>query len=161
MKKLYLLIGPKGAGKTHIGELIAANTGIDFINVEAIWLDYYRSKRNDIPGWQIVIQEIENRFRTQDRVMIESLGVGEPFTKTVAYFKNKTKLSLIKVRTELLACMERIKNRDASRQIPLEEEKIREYNEKVTATDHDWDLVIDNNGPAAVEEILALIRTIE
>jgi shikimate kinase len=161
MKKLYLLIGPKGAGKTHLGELIAANTSIDFIHVEAIWLDYFRSKRNDIRGWQLVIQEIENRFRNRNRVMIESLGVGEPFAETVAYFKDKAELYYINVWAELGTCMQRIKNRDASRQIPVEEEKIREYNEKVAAANHDWDLVIDNNGPASAGEILAQIGMIE
>jgi replication-associated recombination protein RarA len=35
---LYLLIGPKGSGKTHIGTLVNQHTEIAFISVEPMWL---------------------------------------------------------------------------------------------------------------------------
>lgn len=37
-KILYMLIDPKGAGKTYIGTLINQHTDIPFIRVEPIWL---------------------------------------------------------------------------------------------------------------------------
>jgi shikimate kinase len=38
MKLLYLLIGPKGSGKSHIGALVSQHTDIYFLRVEPIWL---------------------------------------------------------------------------------------------------------------------------
>jgi ABC-type branched-subunit amino acid transport system ATPase component len=37
-KVLYMLIGPKGSGKTHIGTLVNLHTDIAFLRVESIWL---------------------------------------------------------------------------------------------------------------------------
>lgn len=37
-QSLYMLIGPKGSGKTHIGILVQEHTDIRFIRVEPIWL---------------------------------------------------------------------------------------------------------------------------
>lgn len=37
-KTLYMLIGPKGSGKTHIGTLVNIHTDIKFLRVESIWL---------------------------------------------------------------------------------------------------------------------------
>jgi shikimate kinase len=37
-KILYMLIGPKGAGKTHIGTIVDRDTDISFLRVESIWL---------------------------------------------------------------------------------------------------------------------------
>jgi len=36
MKMLFILIGPKEAGKTYIGTLINAHTAIKFLSVEPI-----------------------------------------------------------------------------------------------------------------------------
>ena len=38
MKTLYMLIGPKGAGKSYIGRLVSQRTDIRFLRVESIWL---------------------------------------------------------------------------------------------------------------------------
>jgi shikimate kinase len=36
MKVLYMLIGPKGSGKTYIGSVVNCHTDIAFIRVEPI-----------------------------------------------------------------------------------------------------------------------------
>jgi shikimate kinase len=53
-KILYLLIGPKGAGKTYIGTLVDRHTEIQFIRVEPIWLNLQPGE----DGWQKVEQVI-------------------------------------------------------------------------------------------------------
>ena len=37
-KQLYILVGTKGSGKTHIGMLVNQYTDISFLRVEPIWL---------------------------------------------------------------------------------------------------------------------------
>ncbi|MBN4002223.1 hypothetical protein [Nostoc sp. LPT] len=82
MKTLFILIGPKGAGKTHIGTLVNAQMAIKFLPVEPIWIDYLKNGAKDRDGWDIVEEEIDRVFESNDRVMIESLGAGEGFTST-------------------------------------------------------------------------------
>ncbi|MBG1243970.1 hypothetical protein [Nostoc sp. NZL] len=79
---LFILVGPKGAGKTHIGTLVNAQMAIKFFPVEPIWIDYLNNGAKDRDGWDIVEEEINRVFESNDRVMIESLGAGEGFTLT-------------------------------------------------------------------------------
>ena len=53
-KTLYMLIGPKGSGKTYIGTLVENETDISFLRVENIWLKL--SPEED--GWIKVEQAI-------------------------------------------------------------------------------------------------------
>ena len=54
-KILYMLIGPKGAGKTYIGKFVNRHTDIKFIQVELIWLDLQSGE----DGWKKVGQAID------------------------------------------------------------------------------------------------------
>ncbi len=74
-KVLYMLIGPKGAGKTYIGTLVNRYTNIRFIRVESIWLSLQAGE----DGWKKVEQVIDTTFKSDNKVIIESLGAGEEF----------------------------------------------------------------------------------
>ena len=50
-KNLYMLIGPKGSGKTYIGQLFGNQTDISFLRVENIWLALKPNKN----GWLKVL----------------------------------------------------------------------------------------------------------
>jgi len=76
-KTLFMLIGPKGSGKIHIGTIVSQYTDIVFLRVEPIWLGL----NPDEDGWEQVEAVIDAMFQKHDKVMIESLGVGEGFTK--------------------------------------------------------------------------------
>ena len=47
---LFMLIGPKGSGKTHIGTLVNQHTDIVFLRVEPIWLSLEPAEN----GWKKV-----------------------------------------------------------------------------------------------------------
>ena len=70
-KVLYMLIGPKGSGKSYVGNLVDRNTDMAFLRVEPIWLSLQPGEN----GWQKVEATIEELFRTRDKVMVESLDV--------------------------------------------------------------------------------------
>ncbi|MBE9166721.1 hypothetical protein IQ238_03960 [Pleurocapsales cyanobacterium LEGE 06147] len=76
-KVLYMLIGPKGAGKTYIGTLINTHTDIRFIRVEPIWLSLQAGE----DGWKKVEQIIDTAFNSHSKIAIKSLGAGEEFGK--------------------------------------------------------------------------------
>jgi len=157
MKKvLYILIGPKGSGKTYIGSRIEELTGIKFLRVEPLWLQLAEGE----DGWGRVEREIDALFLQHDKVVIESLGAGEGFNRMYASLKDKYKVKLIKVEADLDECLRRVRDRDNANHIPVSDDKVREYNRIAASVDHPWDTIIDNNGPATDEEILKTIASL-
>jgi shikimate kinase len=153
-KLLYMLIGPKGAGKTHIGALVARNTSIRFILVERIWLDLQPGE----DGWTKVEHVIDAAFQANDQVMIESLGAGEGFQRFHAALAGKYPIKMIRVFADLDTCLVRVRSRPTVDQIAIPEETVAEYNRIAAAVEFNWDLTIDNTSPASDTEILAAIR---
>lgn len=153
---LYLLIGPKGAGKTYIGRLIDQHTDIHFIQVEPIWL----SLQPQEDGWEKVIAAIATAFQTHRHVMIESLGAGTGFQRFYAALAAKYPIKFIRVYADLDTCFARVKNRDRSSHLDISDEKVKEYNAIAATVTYDWDLEIDNTLPASDADILAAMRSL-
>jgi len=152
-KAIYILIGPKGSGKTYIGGRIDELTGIKFLRVEPLWLQLAEGE----DGWSRVEREIDVLFLQHDKVIIESLGAGEGFNRMYASLESKYEVKLIKVETDLDECLKRVKSRDSTNHISVSDEKVREYNRIAASVKHPWDVSIDNNGFASDEEILTAI----
>lgn len=155
-KVLYILISPKGAGKTYIESKVNQNTNIKFLRVEPIWLALAPGE----DGWQKVEQEIDREFQQHCQVMIESLGAGEGFDQMHSSLRNKYEIKLVKVSVELEECLRRVKNRNNADHIPVSDEKVEEYNKIAASVSHKWDAIIDNNDPATDEKILQIILSI-
>jgi shikimate kinase len=155
-KVLYMLIGPKGAGKTYIGTLVSTHTAIQFIRVESIWLNLQPGEN----GWQKVEQVIDTTFNDHDQVMIESLGAGEEFGKFRASLAEKYRLKLIRVYADLDRCLARVKSRNCADHIAVSDDKVEQYNQIAATVSYSWDLEINNNAPASDDAILAAIQTL-
>ena len=156
-KILYMLIGPKGSGKTHIGMLVNRSTGIRFVRVETLWLSLQPGE----VGWKKVEAAIDELFQEHDRVMIESLGIGEGFRTFHASLSKKYVLRMIRVHAALDTCLERVRQRNRLEHIPVSDEKVMEYNQAAAEASYDWVLEIDNNQPLSNEELLRAIWSIE
>lgn len=158
MKKiLYLLIGPKGAGKSHIGRLVSRHTEIHFLSVEPIWLSLQPGE----DGWEKVEHTIDALFQEYDKVMIESLGAGEGFRGLFTALSQKYQIRLIRVIADLDTCLARVKSRSRAEHIPVSDEKVMEYNQIAAGVVFDWDLEIDNNGPAADDAVVSAIIALD
>lgn len=153
-KQLFMLIGPKGAGKTHIGTLVARHTDIQFIRVEPIWLSLAPGE----DGWDKVEQAVDAAFETRDAVMIESLGAGDGFRRFHAALARKYPITMIRVVAALDTCLRRVQTRDSADHIPVSDEKVAEYNAVAAQVSYDWDLEIPNDPPASDEAVIAAIR---
>jgi hypothetical protein len=154
---LYILIGPKGSGKTYIGTLVGLHTGITFLRVESIWLSLQPGE----DGWQKVEQAIDNLFQGYDRVMIESLGAGEGFRRFFDSLRQKYTIRLIRVKASLETCLERVRNRSRLDHIPVSDDQVMEYNKVASMVNYQWDLEIDNDPPAANEEIIEALLSLD
>jgi shikimate kinase len=154
---LYILVGPKGSGKTYIGSRIEQLTGVKFLRVEPLWLQLAEGE----DGWGRVEREIDKLFHQHDKVIIESLGAGDGFNRMYATLKDKYEVKLVKVETNLDECLRRVQSRDSADHIPASDDKVREYNRIAASVDHPWDGILDNNGPATDEDILQAITSLE
>ncbi len=151
---LYMLIGPKGSGKTHIGMLVHQHTDIHFIRVEPIWLSLTPGE----DGWQKVEAAIDAAFLLHDHVMIESLGAGEGFLAFYRSLGANYEIKMIRVCAELDTCLERVRTRSSADHIPVSDDKVAAYNRIAAEVAYPWALEIDNNQPAPDDAILAAIR---
>lgn len=154
---LYMLIGPKGAGKSYIGALVERHTDIRFLRVEPIWLGLQPGE----DGWRTVEMAVDALFERHRKVMIESLGAGDGFRAFFASLSRKYSIRLIRVTADLATCLDRVQRRDSADHIPVSDEKVMEYNRIAAAVAYDWDLVIDNGGPARDTDILDAIRELD
>lgn len=155
-KTLFMLIGPKGSGKTHIGTIVSQYIDIVFLRVEPIWLGL----KPDEDGWEKVEAVIDAMFQKHDKVMIESLGVGEGFTKFHASLAEKYSIKLIRVYADLETCFTRVKTRNNAEHIAVSDDKVTEFNKIAATVTYDWDLEINNNEFAVDEDIIRAIQSI-
>ena len=155
-KILFMLIGPKGSGKTHIGTLVSQHTDIVFLRVEPIWLDLESGE----DGWKKVEAAIDASFQKQDKVMIESLGIGEGFGRFHASLAEKYSIKMIRVYADLETCFTRVKTRNNTEHIPVSDERVAEFNKIASAVIYNWHLEINNNEAATDEEIIKAIQSI-
>jgi hypothetical protein len=155
-KILYMLIGPKGTGKTHIGTLANLHTDIAFLRVEPIWLGLQPGE----DGWKKVEAAINTMFQTHNKVMIESLGIGEGFRGLYTALAEKYSIKMIRVYADLDTCLTRVKNRNSVDHIAVSDDKVTEYNKIAATVTYNWDLEIDNNIPISDADILVTIQSI-
>ena len=155
-KTLFMLIGPKGSGKTHIGTLIDQHTDIAFLRVEPIWL----SLKPDENGWEKVEAAIDAMFQKCNKVMIESLGVGEAFSKFYASLAGKYSIKMIRVYASLETCFTRVKTRNNVEHIAVSDDKVREFNKIAAVVTYNWNLEINNDELASDRDIINAIQSI-
>ena len=155
-KKLFMLIGPKGSGKTHIGTLVNQHTDILFLRVEPIWLGLKPGQ----DGWKRIEAVIDAMFQKHDKVMIESLGISEGFVKFHASLAERYSIKMIRVYADLETCFTRVKTRNNAEHIPVSDDRVTEFNQLASAVTYRWDLEINNNEFATSEEIIKTIQSI-
>ena len=155
-KTLFMLIGPKGSGKTHIGTLIDQYTDVAFLRVEPIWL----SLKPNENGWEKVEATIDTMFQECNKVMIESLGAGEEFSRFYASLTGKYSVKMIRVYANLETCFTRVKTRNQIEHIAVSDEKVVEFNKIAAGVTYDWTLEINNNDPTSDRDIINAIQSI-
>ncbi|NAS13673.1 ATP-binding protein [Poritiphilus flavus] len=144
-KRIYLLIGPKGSGKSYIGDLLDQHFGIPFIRVE----DWAREIPKPDGGYteeylSEVFSTIENGIRVElekhNQVCFESTGLSSHFDAMYNSLKQSFKVITIGIKASDTLCLQRIQARDSSIHIPVSETDIQKINtlvrERAIPTDH-------------------------
>ncbi|MCB0264511.1 MAG: AAA family ATPase [Calditrichia bacterium] len=155
MKTVYLLVGPKGSGKTHIGKILADAFAIRFIESEAIFATLQKegitTDENQQRGFDILEKNIEQALSEHKSVCFE-ITVFTPYSsKLVNNLRNKYAVEKIRVFAPNEVCLSRIRSRQSDRHINILEDKIIEINRLSNAQELDAKLMIINNNLTAAD----------
>lgn len=148
-KKIYILIGQKGSGKTFIGGLFERNFQITFLRVEDWAKTVKRDRRFDDETYlREVFAAIENGVREalidRDAVVFESTGLTEHFDEMLRNLKSDFDVTTIKVITDRDLCVSRVKSRDQSIHINVSDKEIELINSAVLRRNLPTDFEIEN-----------------
>jgi shikimate kinase len=156
MKTVYMLIGPKGTGKSHVGRAIEERLGVPFLRVEPIWLSLAPGE----DGWKKVEDAIDQCFEKADELLIESLGAGEGFQSMRQSLLRQYNVRYIKVETRLDECLRRVRTRSQADHIPVSDDKVEQYNQIAAKVELPWNAVLQNDGPASIEQIVGVFQQV-
>jgi len=150
LKKIYILLGPKGSGKSFIGSLLEQERKIKFLRVEDIALQMRKGRKYDHPDYLIeVFKAIETHVRynleSTDELIFESTGLTDQFDAMLIRLQQDFKVILIEVRANLSLCLERIKMRNQSIHIAVSDEHIHTINSAVLAKKFPLQGILDND----------------
>lgn len=158
-KVVYLLVGAKGSGKTHIGSLLERVLDIQFLKVEQRLIEYIgstESKGEQLPndGYDLEEKWIGEILQCSDEVISEATGSSKYLVRFIHRLGSKYILKLIKINCPLDTCFERVKERSATDHFNVQDDKIKSINALSHNVQLDWNLEIDNAGPAPESEIV-------
>ena len=150
MKTINILIGPKGSGKTYIGQMLQNRLGISFLRVEDICLRIKAGRQVTdskyiAETFQEIEKEVRKQLKTKDALTIESTASVKEFDTMLINFKKDFIVRLIKIHTSPALCLERVVNRDKSNHIDVSDDMAAEINKLSLQKSYDYDLIIDND----------------
>ena len=163
-KSIYLLIGPKGSGKSYIGTLIDEYLSIPFLRVED-WAKEVKKQRNiDDPTYQEeVFKTIEigvrKRLENADAIVFESTGLGKSFDQMFESLKQDYNVITVKIVADSALCLARVKSRDQSIHVNVSDDDVQFINQQVVDKEILTDFEIDNNR-AEKEQLIDELRRI-
>ncbi|HYF50108.1 MAG TPA: AAA family ATPase [Planctomycetota bacterium] len=147
---IIVLIGAKGSGKTHIGRVLESKLGIHYVNVEPLWMAYHASctaagvTPSTRDGITHVHPAIDDALHQYAIVCVDTTGASQPILDALLSLSQKSRLLRVRVDAPLDMCLDRIKRRDTSGQIPCDESVVRKVHELSTALPLSYDLTVEN-----------------
>ena len=149
-KTVFILIGPKGSGKSHVGTVIEKYFGIHFLNVDQLGLENIPKSKllgEDLikEGFHFEEAKIAEILQTKDSVAFEATGSHAYFFVVLNRLRSSYAIKFIRVSAPLDKCNERIATRDQTKNIPVSGELIQSINERALMVQLPWDLVLDNS----------------
>ncbi len=165
-KKIYLLIGQKGSGKSFIGSLIQRQFGIAFIRVEDWAKQITKDRAVDNESYlKQVFEAIENgvreRLKQVDDLVFEATGLTNYFDQMLENLKEDFDVVTIGIDADSRVCLERVKNRDQTIHIPISDDQVMMINDKVRQRNFKTDFQIDNGKRDEEELVRELEKIIE
>lgn len=162
--QLVVLVGPKGAGKSTIGQMIESRFNAHFVDVERIAIRVLRSMGGIIDETYArrAFEEIARAIRAVETdhatIVIETTGASDETIGFLHRLISRYEVRLIRVRASAETCAKRVKKRNQSKQISVSDDLIRTMHARSEALILPWDNDIDNDDERTVDEIEVLLR---
>ncbi len=165
MKKVIVLVGPKGAGKTTIGRFLEAELGIEFFCVEPLFLEVRARLGASHPdlerqGFEAVLASLGDALARSAVVCFDSTGASARFPWLLSELGKLARVVLIRVLADPAQCLERVRQRNAALHIPIADAAIERINDVAARVELPWDAKLDNRGEFDGVAIRAAIRKI-
>lgn len=150
MKSIYLLIGQKGSGKSHIGTLLDRQFNIRFLRVEN-WVKALKKVRKiDNESYlrevfQTIEKGVRDELRNEDVITFESTGLTKYFDQMLVSLCNDFIIITVKIVADPELCLQRVNSRDQSIHINVSDKEVKSINEQVIKKNFITDFNIDNN----------------
>ena len=163
-KTVFILIGPKGSGKSHVGTVLKKYFGIPFLNVDQLGLENIPKSKllgEDliIEGFHLEEAKIAEILQTEDSVAFEATGSHAYFYVVLNRLRSSYAIKLIRVSAPLDKCRERMASRDPTKNIPVSSELIQSINERALMVRLPWDLELDNSVDISERAILEAFQS--
>ena len=151
MKRVIVLVGPKGAGKSTIGQRLETQLGIPFVRVEPIYLQVRATLGPAHPdlereGFRAILAHLDEALAQYDTICFETTGASQHTPWLLAELGRSAEVLLVQVLAEPAQCLERIHSRDASIHIPVSDKAIERINAVAIQVELPWAATIDNRG---------------
>jgi predicted kinase len=161
-RRILLLVGPKGSGKTHVGALLERALGVPYVRVEAIFLGLaargLAGPALEAAGFGRAVEAVGEALAAAGRACLDTTATAPSFPASLEALRALAPVTLVAVRAPPETCLARIRARDAAAHLPATEERIRAINEAAARVALPWDLVLENGDGLGDEAILAPLR---
>ncbi|NTU82610.1 MAG: AAA family ATPase [Chloroflexales bacterium] len=157
---LLLLVGPKGSGKSFIGELLERELGVPYVRPEAVVLQLRASGRVPTVAESLgaIVAATEAQARAAQALTLDTTGAFDDLDTYLQALARFSRVRLVQVYAPPEMCLARIRARDQSAHIPVQEELIGQINARSLALRLPYELVIDNEPFAPPAQIIAAVR---
>lgn len=156
-RTVVLLLGPKGSGKTHVARVLQTALGLHFVDVEPLWLDYYRQCREagtppSLREGQARIRPLlEQGLREHGRIVVETTGAAPEILDDLQSLDPARPPLVVRLHAPVDVCLDRIARRSQRAQISMDEAAIREVHRLSEACALDSALTLDTTASSDAE----------
>ncbi len=163
-KCAVVLVGPKGAGKSTIGSLLAEELDVHFLRVEPLFLEVRARFGSEDPafeqrGFELVLSSLKNAFSSYDTVCFESTGASRHFSWLLSQLGQFARVLLVRVGAAPEQCAQRVRSRDSSIHIPVSDDRVDQINALARQVSLPWTVEIENGGSFNAKDILRAISS--
>ena len=165
MKSVLVLVGPKGAGKSTIGHVLASDLGLHFLRVEPIFLEV-RARlgathpRVEPVAFQAVLRSLRESPARYDSVCLETTGASVHVPCLLSELRQEARVLLVRVLAAPDQCLARLRSRDASIHIPVSDDQAQRIDALAEAVSLPWTVELDNRDPLDRPFVVATVRDI-
>ena len=158
-----MLVGPKGAGKSTIGHILATDLDLHFLRSEPIFLDVRARlgashSQFEQAGFQAVLSAVREALGQHDIICFETTGASAYVSGLLEALRQEARVLLVRVLAEPDQCLTRIRTRDASIHIPVSDDHVERINAIAHTVVLPWTAELDNRGPLDRAFIVSTVR---